>query len=65
MFKVVKVVSCKNSKNMCDTPMNGKFCQLSESVRVLMLKQPQKPTKLKTPDAADFVYVHLKSIFKF
>ena len=45
--------------------MNGEFCQLSESVRVLMLKQPQKPTKLKTPDAADFVYAHLKSIFKF
>ena len=45
--------------------MNGEFCQLSESVRVFMLKLPQMPTKLKTPDATDFVYAYLKSNFKF
>ena len=59
------ILSCINSKNMCDTPMNGEFCQLSESVRVLMLKQPQKSTKLLFWDVTDFVQAHLKSNFIF
>ena len=59
------ILSYINSKNMCDTPMNGEFCQLSESVRVLMLKQPQKSTKLLFREVTDFVHAHLKSNFKF
>ena len=59
------ILSCINSKNMCDTPMNGEFCRLSESVRVLMLKQPQKSTKLLFRDVTDFVHAHLKSNFIF
>ena len=45
--------------------MNGEFYQLSESVRVLMLKQPQKSTKLLFRDVTDFVHAHLKSNFIF
>ena len=45
--------------------MNGKFCQLSESVRVFMLRPPQKSTKLFIRDVADFVYALFQSNFKF
>ena len=46
-------------KKTSNTAMNGEFCQLSESVRVLMLKSIQNSKKLFIRDVADFVYAHL------
>ena len=49
----------------CNTAMEQQFCDHSESVKILNLRQLMKSIGMFKPNLSNLAYAHLKSNFKF